>query len=211
MKKYLLLSVFFIVLSTSCKKDKIELEATPVYLPLELGNYWIYQNYKVDTIGNETAMQTYDSTVITRDTIIRNQTYQIYKTYTLCCSNIKKIEILRDSADCIINNKGKLVFVRNDFNHVFRTYPIIVNGSDTLGNIQYQMKKINGSVTVPAGSFENVLCVEGKINVNPNTHLPPNRTIEQKYAPEVGRIYESWYFLSSPIKYERRLVRYHIN
>jgi hypothetical protein len=48
---------FALAILTSCQKnDENPLQKKSVYLPLEIGNYWVYEHYKIDTLGNETKL-----------------------------------------------------------------------------------------------------------------------------------------------------------
>ena len=64
----------------SCKKETEELQENnnqvPVsYMPLKIGNYWIYQTYKIDSLGNESIDGAVDSVRVTKDTLINGNTY----------------------------------------------------------------------------------------------------------------------------------------
>jgi len=213
MKNYLILFVLFVIFTTSCKKVEIPPADLHVYLPMKTGNYWVYKNYRIDSLGNPNELQRIDSLCITGDTIIGAYPFYIFKFYYIYSENnmqLGSVEYIRDSVGCLVNHQGKLLFTQYNFSDVFRLKPIILNGVDTIGNIQFRMKRLSEPVSVPAGTFQDVLSVEGKVLTNPELDLPPNRTIEKKYAPEVGAIYESWYYLSSPVKYDKRLLRYYV-
>lgn len=67
-------TIFFGFLMTlvilSSKKDNPAQPELLNYTPLSIGNYWVYETFKVDTNGNEELLNNYDSLVINRDTII---------------------------------------------------------------------------------------------------------------------------------------------
>ena len=39
-------------------------------MPLDIGNYWVYETFRVDTNGTELMLNFHDSMVVTGDTII---------------------------------------------------------------------------------------------------------------------------------------------
>ena len=75
MKRVFLLAMILAVFTASCKKEDSETPLTPVpqedYLQLKVGNFWVYEGYKVDSLGNEIPT-TYltDSLIIIGDTNI---------------------------------------------------------------------------------------------------------------------------------------------
>ena len=70
MKYLFALSAIALLLISSCKKEEMvpcptpPIETIPNYMPLAIGNYWVYNNYKIDTLGNETKMNLVDSIFI---------------------------------------------------------------------------------------------------------------------------------------------------
>ena len=216
MKNYLILFVLFVIFSTSCKKDEITTTPTaiPTYLPLKIGNYWIYKNYVTDTLGNQTELGYLDSIRISGDSIINNQQFFVFSNYFVQPNQIglRNYTIVRDSAGCLLNPEGELLFTPYDFSNVFREQILYFGAStDTLGIVYYRMKKIMDAVDVPAGSFEDVLCVERSVEIAPYYYnLPQHRTFVQEYAPETGIIYETWGFTSGTDIYDKRLLRYYV-
>jgi hypothetical protein len=53
MRKLLALVMAITSLLSCNKEDDKEIKTD--YLPLRIGNYWIYQEYNIDTMGNEIA------------------------------------------------------------------------------------------------------------------------------------------------------------
>lgn len=180
------------------------------YLPLTVGNYWIYENYSVDTLGNETDLSIIDSVIITRDTVINNETYFVFEgTHYPHYINWDIISIVRDSSGCIINEKGVILFAVDNFNDILYSRIEIFNG-DTIFRVDYQMEKPEISVTVPAGTYQ-ILNYKGNFitpeNIN-GLEYPSN--LNNYYAKNVGKIFSNNFFLSGHEIFERRLLRYHI-
>ena len=79
------------------------------YTPLSIGNYWVYEGYKIDTNGIEEPLNNHDSLVIKRDTIINGHSYFVLEGNKI--SSIWKIKgIFRDSAEYAVNSDGKKFF-----------------------------------------------------------------------------------------------------
>lgn len=66
MRKLIYLGLL-VALFTSCDKDN----STPIidsadkanYFPLQIGNYWVYEHYDIDSLGNETIKNRTDSVI----------------------------------------------------------------------------------------------------------------------------------------------------
>lgn len=55
----------------------IDPEEKTDYLPLGIGNYWIYKHYDIDALGSEIERDRIDSVLINRGTNINNNQYFI--------------------------------------------------------------------------------------------------------------------------------------
>jgi len=82
MKNTTLLLLAFVssTLFIGCFKENQESVVYPDFAMLKVGNYWIYQYFDIDSLGNATATNTYDSCYVEKDTTINGKTYfKIYK------------------------------------------------------------------------------------------------------------------------------------
>jgi hypothetical protein len=117
--------------------------------------------------------------------------------------------VLRDSSGYIVNEKGQVRFSANNFTDTLVT-DVNTRGSDTVYVLTYQMETMDDPVNVPAGSFE-VLNFRGTLTVggqDPDVENP--RFLDNLYSENVGKLLESYYFLSGSVRYEKRLVRYNV-
>ena len=204
-----------IILFTSCEKDdsptiNYSAEETD-YLPLGIGNYWIYKHYDIDSLGNETERDIIDSVIINRDTIINNNQYFILEgtNYPFSGSAWGVKDILRDSSGYIVDEKGQIRFSVDNFSDTLDSKVGVFN-DDTLYTLTYQMEIVTNPVTIPAGEFE-VLNFKGTITTPqqiPGTKNP--RFLDNLYSNNVGKVLETYFYLHSPIISEKRLIRYHI-
>lgn len=210
MRKYFVL-VIVIAFITSCQKDDYQEELRINYTPLEIGNYWIYENYIVDSIGNETETSTIDSVVITRDTIINNMKYFVLEgTNYPFIRERQIINILKDSLGYLVNSKGRILFAENNFIDTLYKRVELSDVNDTIFTCTYKMEKPIYSVTVPAGTFE-VLNFKGTLFTYINLQEIQNpKYMNTYYADNVGKISETYLYLNSPMTIERRLLKYYI-
>lgn len=216
MQKLLIVFITLSILCFSCKKEKPQTpEPTPKiddiiylnYAHLKPGNYWVYQVFEVDTLGNATATSQYDSVFVSKDTVING------KTYAVKVDPLYNNTYLRDSLHYIVNSFGRIVFSSVDFYATFSTNYFIWTGStDTVAYIHTYMTDKDKDVTVPAGSFKTVAR---------NEHwfmFPGYRNggiiIEQKtkYNIDIGIVSEALPFIfhNAYLRNERRLVRYFV-
>ena len=212
MRKFIALIMAVSFLS-SCKKEEDTI-AKVSYLPLNVGNYWIYQEFMIDTSGNETANSIIDSVIINRDTIINRKKYYVLEGNYPYPDGYQReiVENLRDSSGYIVNQNGTVRFAENDFTDTiaYRAEINIYDNNDTLYVLTYQMERINNPITVPAGTFE-VLNYKGTVVTSLNTPgINYPRYLNCYYAKEVGNVLYTYFYINSPKYFEKRLLRYNV-
>lgn len=226
MPKQLVLSALLMaMLNHACKKQKnnepenCENTNTPAntftyanYAQLKTGNYWVYQQFEVDTTGASTALNVYDSCYVQKDTLINNKTYMKLMKPKVYNKNVYEALFLRDSLHYLVSSLGKIVFSSEDFSTLFSSEYFVVEPSDTICYITTQMADKNKVVSCPAGTY-TTMEVREKYAMYPNWSSAGNpRYKYARYAKDVGIIIETLPFFASIPKYtERRLVRYHLN
>jgi len=213
--KHSVLFVFMsMVLFLACKKENKDNQDEipgPDYTPLLIGSYWVYDHYEIDTLGNETKLSYSDSVRVDRDTLIRGNTYYVLTgTNHPVHSQYGIVSILRDSSDYLVNHLGSILFSSENFTDILYQTNSIVD-QDTLYTSSYKMEKPVNPVVVPAGTFD-VLNYKGTIHItHPVNGIVNPRYIHTMFAPSVGKVLETYIFLSSPMVFEKRLNRYFIN
>lgn len=209
MKPVLAIIVMVLVVIVSCKKEKDAAPASSYtasdYLPLKTGNYWVYDTYVIEQNGEETLIFS-DSARIDEDTLIRGQRYYRYKGCPAELAIRYIDEFVRDSADCIINQRGVKFFSVTDFSDTLFDFRL----GDTMVMGFYRMTDKDKETTVPAGTFKTITCLGTHRIFSPFNQLGAMRTTFTKYAAGVGLVSERYFLFNQPVFYERRLVKYHL-
>jgi len=221
MKKLLFIILTIIIISSCCKDEP--LIPTLTHAPLKIGYSWVYQEYLVDSAGIETATNRFDSIVVTKDTVINDNKYFVLEgTNYPFISGWGIVNILRDSLGYMVDEKGNVHFAQYIKSDKYNSYELINSHQDSSGNTvndtlytSYdKMERYNNTISVPAGSFDNVL------NFNHYVTLYKTITDGEKYffsdnnlyVKGVGNVLRTYRFSSEAHikRHEKRLLRYHL-
>ena len=202
----------------SCKKSKgaptnIVIDSPVMvyadYTALKPGNYWIYEEYFVDSVnGAGHPDGQYDSSYVEKDTLVNGKTYHKYCTVSL---NGSGYSLLRDSLSYTVNLSGAILFSSVDFTDTFVNSYFYnpAAGPDTLRYI-VKMGFKDSSVTVDAGTFKTVTTRQ-IFFIPPSEPYGPIRENDTKYAVGIGMIIKAeGFFSTAPSYQEFRLQRYHV-
>ena len=150
------------ILINSCKKDKDESSAPEPspsysnYSQLKVGNYWVYQQFEVDTNGIATALPKLDSCFVEKDSMINGLTYYKLVKPKPFTTNQKEVFFERDSLHYLVSLGGPILFSSQDFSSIFSTSYIKFGPGDTVCRIEQQMADKNQVVSTPAGNFSSL-------------------------------------------------------
>jgi len=209
MKTKLFFASVLLTFIFSCEKENELITcSSPIdktYFPLTVGSYWIYQWYRVDTLGNETLLENSIDTVrIVKDTLIGNYQYAVQEEQYSLTSSIKfNRHFLRDSVGYLVNLKGEILFSVTNF---IDTLSVI---NDVTYKINYFMASDTFTINNSAGIFE-CLNYQGQVIPLIGNFDWTERYLNNFYAKEVGKIQETTFYFSSPNILERRLIEYRI-
>lgn len=197
--------------SCNKKKDPPVPNPTPSYAnygKLKVGNYWIYQQYKVNLDGTESSTSVHDSCYIEKDTIINGMQYFKVVRPTDFSNGIS---FQKDSLHYIVDAERGIIFSSEDFSSNFSVRHIL-SGMDTVCKVVRFMSDQNTTITTPSGTY-STSCSRELYSMFPGFQtLGASRAINTRYAQNIGIVSEGLpFFLSNPISIERRLVRYHVN
>ena len=218
MRNLFLLSLILGLL-VSCEKeaepaliDDESLISRTGYLPLEIGNYWIYQHVNIDASNNESPGNYIDSMVVERDTFINGNQYFVIEgsNYPFNGGQWAIIDILRDSLGYIVSHEGDIRFAVDNFSDTLARKTEVIDGG-TLYILSYQMDQLGHSFSAPAGTFE-VLNFKGTVfSYKDLSGIDNPRYLNNLYAKGVGKVLQTYFFFNSPVISEKRLIRYHVN
>jgi hypothetical protein len=188
----------------------------PDYANLQAGNYWIYQVFRVDSIGVDSAMNIYDSVYVEKDTMIRGNMYYKIMKPEFYGSKYYLPSFQRDSLHYIVDYHRGVVFSSQDFSTVFKSKYLIsylISPVDSVGYVEFRMMDRNMNVFVPAGSFiTSNFCERWLMHPYFRQYAPLERKVNARYAANVGMVVEGFPFFSMDSHiYERRLIRYNKN
>ena len=207
MKTYSLLigAISLILLSGCSKNDDVSPITVMDYANLHVGNYWVYEWYEIDPLGNTTIFNKRDSIYIKKDTLIAGREYFI-RTGTFLES--ERTTILFDSANSIYLYPSREVLFTYDFDLKYtQTYGPEDN---SIAIASYSLSRDYFVIEVPAGPFA---CInyEGVIEPLDPDYEYGDRVNSNYYARDVGLVSMRTQFYSSPNDLEMRLVKYGTN
>ena len=210
MKRAFISLMLLSVLFSACKKENSTAETPPPeqvtdYLPLAVGNYWIYQQSVCDSGEVDCEPAYVDTTFVVKDTLIRgNVYYRLDGRFMLQ----QQTRYFRDSADYIVDHYGAVVFTHTDSVSIFNPEVIINSSGDTLFRWYYKLTENEGDVQVPSGSY---YCLDMRGHF---TRLIDDHDIDHKmhnlYSKDVGMVKQTTFYASSLKTIKRELIGYHI-
>jgi hypothetical protein len=207
--KRILLSLFVVtILFQSCKKeDKGSQQPEPSvldYMPLSIGNYWIYQTSECDSGAVNCQPWSTDTNMITKDTMIGNNKYFKIEGKHMYWKNPR---FYRDSGDYIVDERGKIIFTIENGQQTFNHTSVVDNG-DTLYYWYYKLEEKPESVTVKAGTFQ-CLNFKGMVYRKQDNFLI-HHDVNHLFSKDVGLVSETALFTSNLKVTKRDLIGYFI-
>lgn len=196
---------FLLILTISCKKEEINdnTQEFPNYSQLKVGNYWVYERVRIEPDGTE-IVEGIDSCYISRDTVIRGNTYYEYVRPDF---NEYYKHLLRDSLQYIVDERGKLYFSSNETD-------VVLIDEILDETIAYTRELIPGikEITVPAGTFNAYQVKETYYITTPSGNSEDRYNYyNYYYAENIGIVKENApKFSMQSHNNERRLIRYYV-
>ena len=193
----------------SCKKETVippcESQISGSYFPMEVGSYWIYQWYEIDSSGTEELMNgKIDTVTIVKDTLIGTSIFKKIRENNSFVSDPIIIKFRRDSLGFLIDRNNNIYFSSSNFTDTLK----IINNNNF--KIIYQMEILTAPIETTAGTFD---CLNFQGEVTP--FLPvewSTQFINTYYSKGIGQIQENnFYFNSAHVnQFQRRLIEYHL-
>lgn len=206
----IIVMIMTVVFFLSCKKKKdafIPVTApggSSIYPPaadflqLKAGNYWIMEEYYVDTSGTQTKTGTTDSVYITGSENLNGNNF---------------FGLHSSSGTIYLRTSGTHAYLDNDSLY-FSTETLgdtLRRSIDSIGRTAYYMVDENLTTTVPAGTFITYT-VEGRKQVTARNNAGFNpRYVQDTYGQKTGLVKKRYFVPAKPGYYEMRLLRYKVN
>src|ERR1041384_347477 len=121
------------------------------YLPLKVGNYWIYSHFSIFDSTFQDDRWT-DSVVVEKDTVIFGKVF--YKVYGF--STTRPWNYLTFYNNYLIDEKTMYYFSSEDFTSVLRTNTQLDVNGETMAWGEFRMRCRDSLITVPAGTFTTI-------------------------------------------------------
>lgn len=212
MKYVLTVALATLISLSSCNKENSN-ESPPVqketvlnYMPLAVGNYWVYQHYTCDSGELNCVEKSIDTSLITKDSLINGNLY--YKMVGKSITSASQAVFLRDSGDYIVDASGIVFFTLNDTSNTFNHQYAPTGQPDTLFYWYFQLAQDVEVIDVPLGSYD---CMDMRghfyrhqdnFEIDHNTH--------SLYSKDVGMVKKTALFASNLSVLKQELVGYHI-
>lgn len=211
MKRLILIFLIGSTLFFSCSKNDEDSNLDPSnetvldYLPLTVGNYWIYESYTCDSGEVNCETRSVDTNFVTKDTIIDGETYFKIEGDQVFWSNPV---FYRDSGDYIVNESGEVIFTHLNITESFNHDLVLDGNQDTIYYWYFKLRKDTEEVFVKAGEF-SCLNFQGSF-FRKNDDFETEYNMRNNYSKNVGLVEQSSFFASSLHVVKRELVGYHI-
>jgi len=196
----------------SCKKEKNNMseEDDSRYAFLKVGNYWIYERYTEDNMGNITSMNIIDSCFVEKDTLMNNK-----KFYKLVGPQPHGIIIsntyIRDSSNYLVNHKGQILYSSQNFEDTFYQF-YVEQYDDTICKGFVKMDEQELTTTLPFGDFVTNSQMTTYLIYPKFVTLSNIKHSDIKFSNKIGIISETFPpLIRSDKKIKRLLIRYNLN
>jgi len=210
MKRIMLILVLPLIIFQACKKEdsggnQLPQESVLDYMPLTVGNYWVYESFHCDSGEINCESVSVDTNFVTTDTLIEGKTYFKIEGEGLYWNEPR---YYRDSGDYIVDNQGNIIFTIHKSDDMYNYHDMIKDG-DTIfywyNHLYDQLVNIN----VNAGSFK---CFDFRVVLYRSADdFQIEHNAHHMFSENVGPVMETGMFIGSLQVRRRELVGYFIN
>lgn len=189
----------------SCDKDETVI-TNPVIpesiIPLEVGNYWIYQGYRVESDGVVFQLPKQDSVYIDSVEIINGEEYYIFEG----AYSFPPVFSYRDSSGYLLTAGGQIHYSPKDDEGVLYERIWDLSNDDFI-KASFEMDT-SEELTIPVGTF-NTRKVVGKFDFSQSDYDCDKEFISY-YAKGIGLVRDDRFFASACEKTYFELIRYNV-
>ena len=212
----LLLPFASLLLLASCKKET-DAYTTPSdpsptasisdFSKLTVGNYWVYERVKIDSLGNNLGAPYWeDSVFVAGDTVLNGQEwFMLGKAHD--GSYIPALNHpIRDSADCLVDKYRGIQYCVDRYDQVLQ---IDSNSSPIQAVIHWFVSSSTFFTSVPSGAFESYRMM-GDVTMYGLPPAPVWKFPRRYWVSGVGKVQWFDFYAASNEGYRYDLVRYHV-
>ena len=211
-------SCIIITLLAACQKNDEDAPSDPVNIPdspadistfsqLDSGNYWVYDRYRVDSLDvADPVYYVRDSLHVVGDTVLAGNTYAVIH-HAVNGVFTTNIHYWRDSADCIVERYGAVLFCSGNFDQTI--YIDSIPAPNNL-SIHYSVPSGTVPISVPAGDFDAYLMLGTCFSYGSFPFIPEWKYPRTYWAEGVGRVKWYGYFASGDLGFRYELADYHL-
>lgn len=203
-------------LLSSCENSDENLNVSSDYLPFAVGNYWVYQHFEEGQDHKLEAILSFDSSIISQDTLIKGNLFYRLDNYLSYNSNgelkyfLENFILLRDSSRFLIDEQGNKLFTENITGDKLLT-KYYTTSNDTFCTVTYAMENTDSTIITPSGSYFKPLFVKGTLITDSHyANVDNPRYVGNYYAKNIGKILSSQLLIGADFRLEKRLIRYNI-
>lgn len=205
--KQLFLIMTVILCISSCEESFLgnENKKASDYMPLEIGNYWIYETLHEQVDGS--SLSTYDTLRINRDTVVRGHSFSIIEGTKF---GLDFRAILRHDDYNLVNQKGNILLDGKLSGNNLMDSTFVSKG-DTVYSVHYNTRILDkdDNIETPAGEFDDVLVHTGHFSV-PNATSATPLDVPAYYAKNVGLVEDNNFWISNGLKSKMVLIDYQV-
>ena len=172
---------------------------------MNVGSYWVYQWYEVDSSGTEKLLDgKVDTVTIVKDTLIGASIFKKIQENNSFLIAPVLITYRRDSLGFLVNPRNDVFFSSSNFIDTLR-----INNNSNF-KVIFKMETPNAPIETTAGVFE---CLNFQGEITPFVPVDwSTQLINTYYSKGVGKIQENTFYFSSAVRvqYQRRLIEYYL-
>jgi hypothetical protein len=207
MKRILLIAFSILISFVACKKNDSDdpNESVLDYMPLKVGNYWVYETYSCDSGEVNCESISIDTNWVTGDTLINGEVYYMVEGKLLL---VQGTLFLRDSGEYLVDHHGSVLFTHTDSLQIFNPQSIKNPEGDTIYYWYSKLTAQNGHISTGAGSF-NCMNMRGSFFTAADDFQQVHH-YHNYYAKNVGLVKQTSFFASNFSAFRRELIDYHL-
>ncbi len=214
MKNLIYVLLAFLIVFSACEKDETNepevnspQELASNFYPLKVGNKWIYQSYRSDSLDLNYESYSIDTIEVIGDTLVNGVMYYHVEGYTY--GNMPYSKYLKVTDNYIVDIDGVKQLSILDNGEVLRDYlEFQANSTDTLYFGQRTMVDFYDTVNIALGAFETINARYTAYMIHDDFTTPHH--LDRLYARDIGPIKYVGMIVSTLHYWKMELIDYEL-